>query len=216
MSITGAKRHKPLPAKKWVHPVPGHKISTPYGQRGSMWSSGMHTGADFAAPAGKTVHAVAAGRVTQAGPAGAYGTRIVVSHAPGFETWYCHLSEILAGVGSQLGAGAWIGKVGSTGNTTGPHLHLEVRVNGVHRDPAPYLSGAQDSPSLPTFPNDAQPGGVITNPAVVPSGVSTGDLTDSLAAEVRRLVIVGGVVLGGVALVATGVAQGSRPRKKAS
>jgi hypothetical protein len=175
-----------------------------------MWSSGHHTGADFAVAAGLPVRSVAAGRVTAAGPAGAYGNRVCITHRPGFETWYCHLATIGVRPGMNLGAGVIVGTVGATGNVTGPHLHLELRIDGVARDPAPYLSGAVDSPSSPTFPNGAQPEGATTNPAIVAEAVSTGSVTDSIGAELRRLTIVAAIVLGGVALIATGVAQGSK------
>lgn len=210
MSITSAARSRPLPAEKWVQPVQGRSVTTPFGKRGSMWSSGAHTGADIAAPAGTPVRAVAAGRVSSAGSAGAYGQRVCVVHRPGFETWYCHLSKMNVPAGRHISAGTVIGAVGETGNTTGPHLHLELRVDGVARDPQPYLSGAADSPSSPTFPTGAQPADATTNPAVVPAGISLGGVTDSIGAEVRRLTIVAALVLGGVALIATGVAQGSK------
>lgn len=210
MSITAPTRNRPLPAAKWVQPVQGRPITTPYGKKGSMWSSGYHTGADIAAPSGTPVRAVAAGRVSSAGSAGAYGLRVCVVHRPGFETWYCHLSKMNVGPGQNIPAGTVLGAVGATGNTTGPHLHLELRVDGVARDPAPYLSGAADAPSSPTFPTGAQPDDAITNPAVVPAGISAGGITDSIGAELRRLTIVAAIVLGGVALIATGVAQGSK------
>lgn len=213
MSVTSAARRRALPAAKWVQPVQGYGITTPYGQRGSMWSSGMHTGADFACPSGTPVRAVAAGRVTSVGSAGAYGLRVVITHRPGFETWYCHLSSINTARGQSVGAGSFIGHVGETGNTSGPHLHLEVRVDGVHRDPAPYLSGAAEGPATPTDPNGAQPAGHGTNSALVPAA----DSSLSIGTEMRRLVIASAVVLGGVTLVALGLAQGTQPlRQRAS
>lgn len=114
----------------WVAPIrAGYRVTATFGQSGSRWSND-HTGLDLAAPSGTPVHAVAAGRVTEAGTAGAYGNKVEVTHADGTRTWYCHLSRIDVAVGQALGAGTQLGAVGSTGNSTGPHLHLEVRPAG--------------------------------------------------------------------------------------
>lgn len=211
MSLTSTGRRRALEDGRWVQPVQGYAITTPYGKAGSRWSSGAHTGADFACPTGTPVRAVAAGRVSSTGWAGAYGNRVVVVHKPGLETWYCHLSHIGASRGEQIVAGTVVGAAGETGNTTGPHLHLEVRVNGQHRDPAPYLSGAVDAPSTPTYNTGAQPADTTTNPALV--NAANSNIAGALTTEVRRLTIVATVVIGGVALIAVGIAQGSKPRQ---
>lgn len=215
-SVLAEKRRRALATtKKWVRPVRGYPAGTPFGAKGSLWSSGYHTGLDFPAPTGTPVYAAAAGRVTSRGPAGAYGNRVVVTHSPGLETWYCHLSKIEAiltiGSGAQVAAGAKLGEVGETGNTTGPHLHFEVRVNGVAKDPAPYLSGAVDAPASTSYDNGAQPAGATTNPAIVPSGNTTqaASLDAGLGVELRRFAIVMAVVTGGIALIAVGVAKGT-------
>lgn len=130
-------RTAPLPAPPsaattgaWVAPIrAAYRVTATFGQSGSRWSND-HTGLDLAAPSGTPVHAVAAGRVTEAGTAGAYGNKVEVTHADGTRTWYCHLSRIDVAVGQGLGAGTQLGTVGSTGNSTGPHLHLEVRPAG--------------------------------------------------------------------------------------
>ncbi|MFE3579060.1 peptidoglycan DD-metalloendopeptidase family protein [Streptomyces vinaceus] len=122
----------------WVKPVQAQK-GTPFGQRGSMWSSGAHTGLDFPAPHGTTVVAAKAGRVEFAGWAGAYGRSVVIDHGGGIKTRYAHLSAISVGVGQEIAGGSPIGNVGTTGNSTGPHLHLEVIVNGVQVDPARFI-----------------------------------------------------------------------------
>lgn len=103
-----------------------------------MWSSGHHTGLDFAAPTGTPVKAVAAGKIASAGWSGAYGYRIVLELEDGTEIWYCHLSSMSVTSGS-VGAGDTIGRVGATGNVTGPHLHLEVRIGGSTSDPLAWL-----------------------------------------------------------------------------
>jgi murein DD-endopeptidase MepM/ murein hydrolase activator NlpD len=126
-------------ATGWVLPLKSYRITATFGQSGSNWSS-THTGLDMAAPSGTPVMAANSGTVGSAGSAGAYGNRIVIKHDDGTETWYCHLSSFSAQAGQQVGAGEVIGKVGSTGNTTGPHLHLEVRVGGNPVDPRSFLA----------------------------------------------------------------------------
>ncbi|MET8627165.1 M23 family metallopeptidase [Kitasatospora sp. NPDC004669] len=109
-------------------PVKDYNLSAHYGQSARYWAH-LHTGLDFAADTGTPVYAVGQGTVTSAGWSGAYGYRIVETLPDGTEIWYCHLSSIIKGAG-QVGAGQQIGKVGATGNVTGPHLHLEVRPGG--------------------------------------------------------------------------------------
>lgn len=113
-------------------------LTARYGQSGS-WSSGYHTGLDFAAPIGTTVRAARGGTVTETGWAGAYGNRIVISHGNGVTTTYNHLSAINTSTGASVSAGQTIGHVGSTGNSTGPHLHFEVQINGSFQNPAYWL-----------------------------------------------------------------------------
>ncbi|CAL9380883.1 hypothetical protein SUDANB120_01054 [Streptomyces sp. enrichment culture] len=124
----------------WTSPVDA-RPGTPFGQAGGMWSSGRHTGLDFPAAVGALVRAVAGGRVTMATGGGPYGNHIMVNHGSGLTSLYAHLSEILTRVGTTVSAGQAIGRVGATGNVTGPHLHLEARVNGRAVDPMTYLSG---------------------------------------------------------------------------
>jgi murein DD-endopeptidase MepM/ murein hydrolase activator NlpD len=99
----------------------------------------MHTGVDMHAGMGESIHAAAAGTVVQAGWRGGYGKCVVVDHGGGLATLYAHQSEILVDVGQKVKRGEVIGKVGSTGYSTGPHLHFEVRVNGSPVDPLGYL-----------------------------------------------------------------------------
>lgn len=119
-------------------PTSAYTLTSHYGDSGSMWSSGHHTGLDFAAPTGTPVKAVGAGKITSAGWSGAYGYRIVLELPDGTEIWYCHLSSMSV-TGGTVGAGDTIGRVGATGNVTGPHLHLEVRKGGVTVDPLSWL-----------------------------------------------------------------------------
>ena len=101
--------------------------------------SGAHTGLDIAAPNGTPILAVTDGVVTHASPMGTYGNLVIVSHGNGVETYYAHCSKILVSVGQQVSSGDKIALVGSTGNSTGPHLHLEVRINGQPVNPQKYL-----------------------------------------------------------------------------
>jgi murein DD-endopeptidase MepM/ murein hydrolase activator NlpD len=122
----------PLPVRRPVDAP----IGDPWGARGATW----HPGLDFPAPSGAPVSAARAGRVVTAGfvPDG-YGNRIVLDHGFGQQTLYAHLSAVLVRPGAQVGSGALIGRVGSTGFSTGPHLHFEIRVRGAAIDPAPAL-----------------------------------------------------------------------------
>ncbi|MFC8427149.1 transglycosylase family protein [Streptomyces sp. NPDC057253] len=117
-------------------------LSTPYHKAGSSWSKGYHTGVDFAVPTGTTVKAVAAGKVVASGWGGSFGYQVVIRHGDGRYTQYAHLSAISVKAGQSVGAGQRIGRSGSTGNSTGPHLHFEVRTGpgfGSDIDPVAYL-----------------------------------------------------------------------------
>jgi murein DD-endopeptidase MepM/ murein hydrolase activator NlpD len=118
-------------------PVSGYHLTAGFGEGGGLWSHG-HTGQDFACPTGTPIHAVASGTIISAGWDGAYGWKTVERLADGTEIWYAHQSAMLVRSGPVY-AGEVIGRVGSTGNTTGPHLHLEVRINGVPINPMPWL-----------------------------------------------------------------------------
>ncbi|MFE0648130.1 peptidoglycan DD-metalloendopeptidase family protein [Streptomyces sp. NPDC059534] len=129
-------------ASGWVAPVAGGGFSTPYHASGSMWSSGYHTGVDFIASSGTTVRAVGAGTVVSAGWSGAYGNEVVIQHADGNYSQYAHLSSLSVSSGQTVSGGQQIGLSGSTGNSTGPHLHFEIRTTpnyGSDVDPLAYL-----------------------------------------------------------------------------
>jgi murein DD-endopeptidase MepM/ murein hydrolase activator NlpD len=102
----------------------------------------LHTGLDFPEPLGTPIHAGGVGVVSFAGyNTGGYGNLVVISHRLGFESWYAHQSRIAVSVGQSVVGGQTIGYVGSTGHSTGPHLHFEVRHFGTPVDPTPYLLG---------------------------------------------------------------------------
>ncbi|GAB1326969.1 aggregation-promoting factor C-terminal-like domain-containing protein [Streptomyces sennicomposti] len=125
---------------QWIKPV-NVPFGTRFGVAGPMWSSGHHTGLDFPAPVGTPIHAVASGTVSSVATDGPYGTHIEINHGNGLQSLYAHMSQILVGLNKVVAQGDVIGKVGATGNVTGPHLHLEARVNGRAVDPMPYLTG---------------------------------------------------------------------------
>lgn len=118
-------------------PVSG-TISSRYGVSSRIRSSN-HTGLDIASPSGTPIKVVAAGTVTCASYNGAYGNLVKVNHGNGLETWYAHTSKMYVSVGQEVEAGEVIAAVGSTGNSTGAHLHLEIRIDGEHVNPQNYL-----------------------------------------------------------------------------
>ena len=118
-------------------PVSG-TITSRYGVRSRMRVS-THTGLDIGAKTGSKIHVVASGVVTCASYQGAYGNLVKVEHGNGVETWYAHTSKMHVSVGQKVESGETIAEVGSTGNSTGSHLHLEIRVNGKHINPQNYL-----------------------------------------------------------------------------
>lgn len=122
-----------IAARSWQLPVSrgAYHLTAGFGQCSGLWSH-CHTGLDFAAPEGTPIHAVAAGKVTEVGWAGAYGNRTIERLEDGTELWYCHQSATAVSVGDTVAGGEVIGAVGSTGNTTGPHVHLEVRPQPDH------------------------------------------------------------------------------------
>lgn len=115
---------------------------TPYRKAGTAWSSGYHTGVDFPVPTGTSVKSVAPGRIVSAGWAGSYGYQVVIRHTDGKYSQYAHLSALTVRSGQQVASGQRIGRSGSTGNSSGPHLHFEVRTGpgyGADIDPVAYL-----------------------------------------------------------------------------
>jgi murein DD-endopeptidase MepM/ murein hydrolase activator NlpD len=130
------------PTSGYSSPVPGGGVGTGYKVAGSMWSSGYHTGVDFSVPTGTSLKAVGSGTVVSAGWAGAYGNQVVIELADGHYAQYAHLSSLSVSAGQTVTGGQQVGLSGSTGNSTGPHLHFEIRTTpdyGSDVDPVSYL-----------------------------------------------------------------------------
>lgn len=118
-------------------------ITSGYGHRENPFTGEnveTHKGLDFRGKRGEIVKSTASGKVTYAGRRGGYGNCIVINHGNGFETYYGHLSRILISEGAQVKAGDNIGKIGSTGRSTGPHLHYEIHKNGKIINPRSFLT----------------------------------------------------------------------------
>ena len=138
---------------RFLRPVRG-----PMGDGFGFVSGRNHTGIDFPQPAGTYVGAAGRGTVTFAGwNSGGYGNLMVIRHRLGYETWYAHMSGFAVRTGAGVAGGVRIGYVGSTGRSTGPHLHFEVRRGGAPINPAPYLLSAT---SLKPFAAKAEPMGL--------------------------------------------------------
>ena len=110
---------------QWVLPVDDYHLSAEFGDWG-LWAS-YHTGLDFAGDYGAPIKAMANGEITEVGYDGSYGNKVVITLDDGTELWFCHMSEYATSTGEEVRAGEVIGYIGTTGNTTGAHLHLEVR-----------------------------------------------------------------------------------------
>ncbi|MCX4763380.1 peptidoglycan DD-metalloendopeptidase family protein [Streptomyces sp. NBC_01275] len=144
-SCRGAVRLDQPPAHftaDWVTPVETYALSAGFGSGGERWAH-RHTGQDFAVPIGTPVRAVGAGRVVRVSCGGAFGIEVVIQHADGYWTQYAHLAAVTVDQGDRVTPGQWIGQSGTSGNSTGPHLHFEVRVTpalGSAVDPVPWLA----------------------------------------------------------------------------
>lgn len=121
-------------------------ISSGFGYRRDPFTGrgAMHKGLDFRGPAGAPIYAAAEGRVSFVGRRSGYGNVVEINHGNGLTTRYAHMSKFSAKVGQQVGAGDIIGAIGSTGRSTGPHLHFEVRIHGRAVNPRPFLETAPD------------------------------------------------------------------------
>lgn len=120
-----------------VVPVNG-SISSRFGSRGGSRSS-VHTGLDISTSSGTGIRPIANGTVTYAGYKGSYGNLIIIDHGNGVQSYYAHCSALYVSTGQTVGTETTIGAVGSTGNSTGPHLHLEIRINGTPVNPQSYI-----------------------------------------------------------------------------
>ena len=121
-------------------------ITSPFGYRADPFLGrlALHPGVDLTEAWGAEIHATAAGRVTHAGPMGGYGVMVEIDHGNGLVTRYAHMSRALVEEGQDVAQGAVLGKMGSSGRSTGPHLHYEVRVDGDPVDPERYLRAGAD------------------------------------------------------------------------
>jgi len=128
-----------------VNPAgPGIGIRSPYGWRIDPWPE-FHKGVDLDVDYGDPVRAAAAGTVVSAGDDGSgYGNRVDIDHGNGYHTWYCHLSRIDVHAGQYVMKAQHIAEVGSTGMSTGPHLHYQIMLDGTAIDPTPYLNGVPE------------------------------------------------------------------------
>ncbi|WP_243274941.1 M23 family metallopeptidase [Streptomyces albus] len=128
-------------ARGYQAPLTSYQLGAGFGESGGMWQND-HTGQDFTAPNGTPVKAAGSGTVKEAGWAGAHGYRVVLRLEDGTELWFCHLSSMTKSAGDKVATGDVIGRVGSTGNSSGPHLHVEVRPDG--GDPVDPLRWLRD------------------------------------------------------------------------
>ncbi|MEU3555222.1 M23 family metallopeptidase [Streptomyces fragilis] len=131
----------------WVDPVQKYKLSASFAQNGGMWAH-KHSGQDFAVPTGTKVFAVHEGTVVKAGSWGAgdgpaYGNAVVIKHGNGTYSQYAHLSKVQVSVGEKVNTGEQIALSGNTGNSSGPHLHFEIRTSanyGTAVNPVQFLA----------------------------------------------------------------------------
>ncbi|MFI7385302.1 M23 family metallopeptidase [Streptomyces sp. NPDC049813] len=128
--------------RAWVAPVQTYTLSAGFDSKGERWAH-RHTGQDFAVGIGTPVRAAGAGRVVHVSCGGAFGIEVVVRHRSGYYTQYAHLAAVTVDQGEKVRTGQWVGQSGTTGNSTGPHLHFEVRLTpylGSGVDPVPWLA----------------------------------------------------------------------------
>lgn len=131
-----------IAVEPWIAPVHGYRLTGRFADVSSHWSSGSHTGLDFATETGSPIRSVADGVVVSTAYEGAYGNKTVVRTEDGTEVWYCHQDTQSVAPGERVRRGQVIGTVGTTGNVTGPHLHLEIRPGGgAPVDPEAILAG---------------------------------------------------------------------------
>jgi murein DD-endopeptidase MepM/ murein hydrolase activator NlpD len=152
--IAPLRKAKPVPVvtAQWVNPLPEAVVTSCFGQR---WGR-LHAGVDLAAPNGTRIRAAGAGVVVAAGEAAGYGNAVLIDHGNGFLTHYGHMSAITVQVGQHVAAGDQIGNEGSTGHSTGPHLHFEVH-QGTYKNPIEPTQWMHDHgidiPGCVTFTN---------------------------------------------------------------
>lgn len=129
LAHSAEKRANQIARNQWILPTTGYHLTGRFGMVSGLWAT-FHTGLDFAAPTGTPIYAIADGVITFTGWDGPYGNKTVETLADGTEIWYAHQSAIGVQTGERVHQGQTIGNIGSTGNTTGPHVHIEVRPGG--------------------------------------------------------------------------------------
>ncbi|MFI6943986.1 peptidoglycan DD-metalloendopeptidase family protein [Streptomyces sp. NPDC050418] len=122
--------------RAWVTPVATYELSAGFGSGGDRWAN-KHTGQDFAVGIGEPVRSIGAGKVVRVSCGGAFGMEVLVRHPGGYYSQYAHLASATVDQGDQVRTGQWLGQAGTTGNSTGPHLHFEIRLT-------PYLGSGVD------------------------------------------------------------------------
>ncbi|MGH3648801.1 MAG: M23 family metallopeptidase [Micromonosporaceae bacterium] len=134
-SPNAVTRGKPKPKPAWVKPTTGYDLSSGFGQR---WGT-LHAGIDLAAPTGTPIRAAHSGTVERAEWYGGYGYAVVINHGNGVSTLYGHNSRLLVKKGQRVATAQRISLMGSTGNSTGPHLHFEIHLRDEPVNPIPWL-----------------------------------------------------------------------------
>lgn len=176
----------------WSNPIKA-ALSSPYAMRRHPVTGVVkwHEGADLAAPAGATLHAAGSGKVSHAGPGGSEGgwagNWVEIDHGKGNKTIYAHMSSVKVKAGQGISAGEPIGAVGSTGMSTGPHLHFQVHINGKreHTDPAKFLKvrGVNFGKDKPKSPGSSTPGGSTPGEGSEATPISSGALPQTFKAK---------------------------------
>lgn len=166
----------------WVWPLPGYsRRSSGFGWRNCPYHGReCHTGIDLPAPAGTRVIAARAGRVVNAGRTGSYGNLVIIEHGGGYKTYYAHNSSIAVRRGQQVSAGQVISRVGSTGNSTGNHLHFGVMVNGRFRDPLSYVNSGDTSARFTGKRGSSSPGNISLGVTIKSKGGKVKDKTKEI------------------------------------
>lgn len=178
-------------AVKMTWPATCKTITQHFGNKSSRYVGGAHTGLDLGCMAGSPIYAATDGTVTIAGWYGAYGNTVRIKYNDTMTTGYHHMSRVAVKVGDNVSAGKVIGYIGSTGNSTGPHLHFEVLINGKAVDPEPYLGGAAVIPASDT---NATQVGLMDFPGAITKAFET--LSDPITWMRVGMVLLGAVLLG--------------------
>jgi murein DD-endopeptidase MepM/ murein hydrolase activator NlpD len=145
--VAVVKQQKLLAVTPTIWPTDSRRITSTFGIRKDPFThrATYHAGLDIGGVTGNPIYAAADGTIIDAGRSDSHGNNVLISHANGLRTHYSHMSKILTQVGTKVRKGDIIGELGSTGRSTGPHLHYEVMINGEHVDPRPYLKATRRS-----------------------------------------------------------------------